>query len=272
MENAQRRLNAYRENVANESNLPTPCPSIKIYHHLFNYNVVDPAKAIHECIVEVVPNDTLDTVYDHKSRGLNPLLLNMADDCFPGGCWTMGAGAQEESIFYRSNYFKTLNLQSVKYPINDDVCVYSKNVTVFRDGDLNVCKTWNVDIVAVAAIKRPRLVDGRLGVYDKELMKKKIELIFLLGIANGHNSLVLSALGCGAFKNPPEDIVEIFNEMLQKYKRFFKVITFAIIPNTAMKGRYITNEQNGNKCNFVYFNKHIESCSETDVKKSMHGQ
>lgn len=86
----------------------------------------------------------------------------MADHSFPGGGWHMGAGAQEESIFYRSNYFKILNTLNVQYPINDTVAIYSKGVTVFRDNNLDICPSWDIDIVTVAAIPYQHLINGHL--------------------------------------------------------------------------------------------------------------
>jgi uncharacterized protein (TIGR02452 family) len=131
--NFQKRLNAYQENINNIEKLPTPFASIKVCFNEFNHNLIDSKNAIHNCTINVIPNDTLDTANSLKQQNFNPLVLNMADPNFAGGCWNVGAGAQEESIFYRSNYFKTLNNQTIKYPINDDVAVYSKNVTIFRD-------------------------------------------------------------------------------------------------------------------------------------------
>ncbi|CAF4655613.1 unnamed protein product, partial [Rotaria magnacalcarata] len=55
--------------------------------------------------VEVVNNDCL-LVYEKlaaaKSR---PVLLNMANATTPGGGYRQGAGAQEENLFRRSNYY-----------------------------------------------------------------------------------------------------------------------------------------------------------------------
>jgi uncharacterized protein (TIGR02452 family) len=47
---------------------------------------------------------------------------------------------------------------------------------------------------------------------------------------NGHTVLVLSALGCGAFCNPPGHMASLFHEILQEkpYKQAFKEIVFAI--------------------------------------------
>lgn len=46
--------------------------------------------------------------------GMNPAVLNLADILAPGGCVESGSGAQEESIFRRSNITKTLT--SELYP------------------------------------------------------------------------------------------------------------------------------------------------------------
>ena len=41
--------------------------------------------------------------------------------------------------------------------------------------------------------------------------------------------LVLSALGCGAFNNPPSHVAEIFRAVIQQYGSLFQSITFAIV-------------------------------------------
>ena len=40
--------------------------------------------------------------------GMNPAVLNLADILKPGGCVEASSGGQEESIFRRSNYNRTL--------------------------------------------------------------------------------------------------------------------------------------------------------------------
>ena len=44
----------------------------------------------------------------------------------------------------------------------------------------------------------------------------------------GHTNIVLDALGCGVFANQPEEVAEIFNEMIKKYGKCFDNIYFAI--------------------------------------------
>jgi len=47
-------------------------------------------------------------------------------------------------------------------------------------------------------------------------------------LENGHDSAVLSSIGCGAFKNPPEHVAELFHEVIKQFDGYFKEIIFAI--------------------------------------------
>jgi uncharacterized protein (TIGR02452 family) len=58
--------------------------------------------------VSVKDIDCLTACKDLLDAGCNPVVLNLADILVPGGCVESGSGAQEESIFRRSNYCKTL--------------------------------------------------------------------------------------------------------------------------------------------------------------------
>ena len=40
--------------------------------------------------------------------------------------------------------------------------------------------------------------------------------------------VVLSAFGCGAFQNPPEEIAALYREVISEMHQFFHVIAFAI--------------------------------------------
>lgn len=58
--------------------------------------------------VSVKDIDCLTACKDLLDAGCNPVVLNLADILVPGGCVESGSGAQEESIFRRSNYCRTL--------------------------------------------------------------------------------------------------------------------------------------------------------------------
>lgn len=68
------------------------------------------------------------------------------------------------------------------------------------------------------------------------MIKNKIRTILRIGLQNGHDSLVLGALGCGAFCNPPQHIALLFHETLNEHEfaNKYKHISFAILedPNS----------------------------------------
>jgi len=54
--------------------------------------------------------------------------------------------------------------------------------------------------------------------------------IFDIALIHNHDCIVLSALGCGAYKNPPAHIAQLFYEVLEEsYRGKFRIIIFAII-------------------------------------------
>ena len=66
---------------------------------------------------------------------------------------------------------------------------------------------------------------------EADLTLDKIRTIFRIGMANFHDSLVLSAFGCGAFANPPVHIAKLFHQVVEEdeFKDKFKLIDFAIL-------------------------------------------
>nr|MDO8114840.1 TIGR02452 family protein [Candidatus Sigynarchaeota archaeon] len=87
----------------------------------------------------VVDADCLDAALALKAQGYNPVVLNMASWTHPGGGYLSGAGAQEESLFRRTNYFQHLvnpdrlpRKNTLKYPIPEYGAIYSPDVIVFR--------------------------------------------------------------------------------------------------------------------------------------------
>ena len=49
-------------------------------------------------------------------------------------------------------------------------------------------------------------------------------------MANGHDALVLGALGCGAFRNPPKHIATLFHKVIEEpeFLNQYKLLLFAI--------------------------------------------
>lgn len=59
--------------------------------------------------------------------------------------------------------------------------------------------------------------------------KRKIRTILSVGLKHNHDSIVLGSFGCGAFRNPPESIAQLFKEIIEELDGYYKRITFAIL-------------------------------------------
>jgi uncharacterized protein (TIGR02452 family) len=182
--------------------------------------------------VVVVNDDTLDQYVQLLKEGLKPVLLNMASDTTPGGGVTRGCAAQEENLFRRTNYFMTLDHSF--YPIKGVDTIYSKNVVLFKANEETgyklIEKPIRIAIIASPSVKHPAL--NQNGEFrnkeDHDLQYYKIRMIFKAAIANGHDSMLLSAYGCGAYRCPAHQVASLFKRVIDEYGAYFKKIVFAI--------------------------------------------
>ena len=200
-------------------------------------------------VVDVVNADCLEEGIRLLDLGYNPAILNMASRYNPGGGVINGAGAQEETIFRRTNLFLSLyqyasyaekyglKKSKYQYPMDRNFGgIYSPNVSIFRECEAKGYKLMSqpreVSFITVAGINHPELDNN--GMIIPELInvaKNKIRTILRIGLKHGHDSLVLGALGCGAFRNPPRHIARLFHEVIeeQEFKNKYKYIVFAIL-------------------------------------------
>ena len=137
------------------------------------------------------------------------------------------------------------------YPLNRDYGgVFSPNVTVFRNteetGYALLEKPWKVNMIAVGAISHPALetVGGeeRIAEYLVPCAKNKLRTIFRIAADNGQKTLVLGAIGCGAFCNPPRHVARLFREILdeKEFAGMFRRVLFVIKEdyNSPMGGNF----------------------------------
>ncbi|KAK0627954.1 hypothetical protein B0T14DRAFT_447635 [Immersiella caudata] len=172
-------------------------------------------------------------------------VLNMASEHNPGGGWMNGAAAQEEALCFRSTLASSLH-KSRHYPIPDRCGLWTKDVVIFRTSmaqgheltvpAVEVEKLPVVSVLSVAGIRRPRVevVEGRsvfAEAKDRELTKDKMRICLRMAAERGHTMLVLGALGCGAFRNPPEEVADCWGEVLREREfagGWFKAVWFAV--------------------------------------------
>ena len=200
-------------------------------------------------IVEVQNIDCLYAGVKLKERGYNPAVLNMASRRNPGGGVATGAGAQEETLFRRTNLFRSLyqfapyaEQYGIKhshhqYPLDRNFGgVYTPDAIYFRESEQNgyalLEKPVSLSFITVAGMNRPDLTTGgMIANHHVEPIKNKIRSIFRIGLIHSHDSLVLGALGCGAFRNPPRHVARLFHEVMDEpeFKNKYRRIVFAIL-------------------------------------------
>ncbi|CAF2409311.1 unnamed protein product [Rotaria sp. Silwood2] len=196
----------------------------------------------------VVDGDCHDMVlcFKNKYPKCNPVVLNMASANNPGGASRNGAGAQEENLHRHTNMFQCLQdpyrelegHRHWKYPIPEFSGIYSPDVNVFRGSESDGYQFFPdgpkyISFIACASCAHPPIEmqeNGEFKLSGNKLIedtKKKIETIFKIALENKHYIVILSALGCGAFKNPPRHIAQLFKEVIStKYSKSFKYIVF----------------------------------------------
>lgn len=195
-------------------------------------------------------------------------ILNMANAHIQGGGWLEGTTAQEEQLCYRTTLIETL--KRTYYPIpdvyplpgdeeaekkhkekvfectNEVGLVYSPRVAIFRDGtpdykmyklserEPEVVSVFSVAALDLRGIIKDNAIDTYINNEHREIMKDKIRLLFRVAARRKQRRLVLGALGCGVFKNPPKQIANMFLEVFQEQEfhgGWWREIKFAILSN-----------------------------------------
>lgn len=133
------------------------------------------------------------------------------------------------------------------YDIRSTNCsiIFSPNITVIKDVNYkNLINPFTVNMIAASAIKHPQLrSDGTYKPNDQTYMDTLIDNIFRSAFMHNQDTLVLGAIGCGAYGHKSIEVIKIFNKYLAQYNGCFKKIVFAV---------YSTQDDN-----FDYFNQFI---------------
>ncbi|MCR4662043.1 MAG: TIGR02452 family protein [Clostridia bacterium] len=231
----------------------------------------------YDTVFDCINKDCVDVANELQNDGFNPAILNLASRTSPCGGYHMGAHAQEETLAqsstlsqslyqfgnpkykhiraaYESYAEKTNVIKPDGYPLDINYGgIYSPGVTVFRNNiDKNYSlreEPFKVSIITVASLAYREenfstknelcyfTVDGSLNNEGLEIEKNKIRTIFRIGLFNNHDSLVLGAFGCGAYHLKPDEVSQLFYDVLNEneFKGKFKKIVFSILEKSTKK-------------------------------------
>jgi uncharacterized protein (TIGR02452 family) len=170
-------------------------------------------------------------------------VLNLASDEEPGGGWRYTLSlTQEEALCYSSSLFSTLNPQWYPWPNTgkDSIKgVFSEAVVVFKDTLDNGCVDLKeedrevVSVVTVAAPRCPELTEDKKEFKEEcvlEEFRDKVRLVLRCAAREGKTGLVLGALGCGAYRCPPELVAREMKGVLkeEEFRGWFERVDFAV--------------------------------------------
>lgn len=181
---------------------------------------------------------------------------NFASASNPGGGVVTGASAQEECLCRCSTlYFclKTPFMQKHFYqahkdahdPLHNDDIIYTPDVLVFKTDTgkperMQETDWYSVDVITCAApnlrakpSNRYNSGDGNraVSVKSKDLLamhEKRLRRILDTALAEGAETVILGAFGCGAFENSPEIVAMAAKNVLGDYLHAFRNIEYAV--------------------------------------------
>lgn len=240
----------------------------KVYSRAFNVN--DVSSNAGETKTGCANADCVDVAKELLDAGLNPAILNLASRRRPGGGYDKGMGAQEETLCrlstlsqslyqYYDPKFKCVRDANVTprfnaYPLDINFGgIYSPGVVFFRknarDGYAFRENPFACGVITVAALsfrepndfcneeRQYMSPDGGFTPEGEAVQLNKIRTIYRLALANGHDSAVLGAFGCGVNKLPSDAVANQFRCVLEEpeFKGKFRSIVFAILEGSGAR-------------------------------------
>ena len=230
------------------------------YHRLAQANAARWAAAVPQpsaplakrCVVEVLPGDWGDvTLQMSKKYGATFASLNMANAYGPGGGYTDGMVAQEENMFRRTDCHFSLDRAHLVfdgddwvYPPEHSALLNAEAGRVYLDterprvclrgpedrGRADLGYEWLADADVFQFFElRAAAVDLRDGSrYDHAETTRRVRAQLDTLIDRGVRHVVLSAFGCGAFRNPAHHVAAAYREALNGCAAQFDVVAFGI--------------------------------------------
>jgi uncharacterized protein (TIGR02452 family) len=233
-----KRIDCWYDSLSISKQLKSPPNSIKV---IYNTNL----EYVHKYKNTNIKFFDMDSIECCLLHSPNALILNLADDIFPGGCVAQGSGAQEEALFRRTNY--NMSLKQEFYPLLNGEAVYSDEISLIKTDEktnwtlLDIDNLPKITFIACPGIKCPDTIivndEERLKNTDVESLKIQIRLIIQTAIKYNHDTIIFGALGCGAWKCPSTHVAQIFKEVLESYDGSILNYYFAILNTSDDKFR-----------------------------------
>jgi uncharacterized protein (TIGR02452 family) len=203
--------------------------------------------------------------YCFRNLSKNIAILNYASRRHRCGGYKRGSKAQEESICRACPTFPD-SLEGIKYPFEQTSVLMTPDVQIIRDSsDYSFLEEKDIVTVGVVSAAAQDLNEEEFS--NEDTTKTLINVYCSVKTYLPKTEiLIVGAFGCGAYKNNPYTITEIFNHVNKHYGGLYKYIIFAIPKGLNLKEFKQTiipfNEDNKPEC--IYANSDEESSSESE--------
>jgi uncharacterized protein (TIGR02452 family) len=194
----------------------------------------------HDGTIKLVPLSTTECAKLANKFGFDNInLLNFANARYIGGGYLNGARAQEEDLCRKiPMLFAALQQNKLNYPIYNKVLLI-RNLEILRDKHNKIITNSNYIKVNVVTAAAPNRYSNNS--YDRNFSEKKWKHMFraILTVA-GHKrrtqnsnktTIILGAIGCGAFGNDPSFVAKKMLEVLNEGYKFLFDKVFIAIPD-----------------------------------------
>ncbi|KAK6497699.1 hypothetical protein TWF481_012102 [Arthrobotrys musiformis] len=184
---------------------------------------------------------------DRLGRPKHVAVLNTANEKTPGGLWQGAVFAPEEALARRSNLVTALMTSDDggsaphHYPLPERGGLFSPRVTVIRGGPEQNYALWadsdwrSVSVISVSPVRRPKLDESGSSYsfpQERELQREKMRAVLRMAAYQGISDICLSPFGCGSYKNPVEEVCQIWKELLlgrgSEFEGWFRNVLFAV--------------------------------------------
>lgn len=152
----------------------------------------------------------------------------------PGGAYLDGAFGPEQVLCADSNLYEILcgikgefhdkNRDYRRGMLFTDRCAYLPDVTFSREGNVR-----KADVIVIAEPMRSRALENHRpeAECDHEIARR-IETFLAIATANGCETLVVGAFGCGRFGYPAQQVIGLFEEWLEAHPGALGRVVFAV--------------------------------------------
>lgn len=182
-------------------------------------------------------------------KGRKTAVLNFASPFSPGGCGEKASLTQEECLCRESTLYSCISTEKCMeqfyrphqncyrpnrplFFLYDSDMIYTPNVTVFKTFDqvpvlMPESEWFKVDVITMAAPN----IKGQSSLKEEDMtniFEIRFTLTVLEALRHDVEVLVLGAFGCGAFGNDPLIVATAAGRVLEKYRKNFDTVEFAI--------------------------------------------